>query len=304
MRLRVASRPGAQRRSGALAGVVVTLTALVTRPAFAQDLADAPISAEPRLGDRETLGGARPYWGAGRPRWFAAAVFDVGVINFRPQLHLGWGKPHFSWVGVEVTPQVSLSGVSLFVGPQISIPGIQLRGGPRLAASADRHFLEPRDSYTREHLEYEVGPLANFMSIDGELSLDIPLPLGNLNAAASVHYLKGVPDDYNVFEQQIRVVVDPPLVWRSRTAYLVGIGKYETMQLGGLVEFVGVPKRDEVMIRVGPALVVSLTHHLQAVAAASFAVESRDRIGLESADFGQISLRYRWATGDRWPEFP
>ena len=74
--------------------------------------------------------------------------------------------------------------------------------------------------------------------------------------------------------------------------------------VGGLVEFVGVPKRDEVMIRVGPALVVNLTHHLQAVAAASFAVESRDNIGLESADFGQISLRYRWATGDRWPEFP
>jgi hypothetical protein len=67
---------------------------------------------------------------------------------------------------------------------------------------------------------------------------------------------------------------------------------------------VGVPARDEVMLRAGPVLTVALTHHLQAVFAAAFAIESKDALGLEGADFGQISLTYRWATGDKWPEFP
>lgn len=288
----------------ALAVAMATAALAAARGAAAQDVTDIPIGAEPRLGDRESLAGARPYWAVGRPRWFVAAVFDAGVINFRPQLHLGWGRPHDAWGGLELIPQISLSGVSLYAGPTISVPGITLRGGPRYFASADRYFLQPRETYTREQLEIEVGPLARFLSIEGELSLDIPMPVGSVNAAASVHYLNGVPDDFNVFEQSLRVVVDPPLVWRSRTAYLVGLGKYETMRLGGLLEFVGVPKRDEVMVRVGPAMTVSLTHHLQAIAAASFSIESKDNIGLESADFGQISLRYRWATGDRWPEFP
>ncbi len=302
------SRPG-RRRSRApchrpLAAAAALVSWLAAGHASAQDVGDIPIGAEPRLGDRESLAGSRPYWAAGKPRWFLASDFDVGVISFRPQAHLGWGRPHDSWGGLEVTPQVSLSGVSLYAGPTISVPGITLRGGARYFASADRYLLQERETYTREQLEIEVGPLSRFLSVEGELSLDIPLPLGSLNATASVHYLNGVPEPFNVFEQSLRVVVDPPLVWRSRTAYLVGLGKYETMRLGGLLEFVGVPKRDEVMVRVGPAMTVSLTHHLQAVAAASFSIESKDNIGLESADFGQISLRYRWATGDRWPEFP
>ncbi len=57
-------------------------------------------------------------------------------------------------------------------------------------------------------------------------------------------------------------------------------------------------------MRVGPPVAVSLTHHLDAVAATAFSIESKDKIGLESAEIGQVSLRYRWATGDRWPQFP
>jgi len=31
---------------------------------------------------------------------------------------------------------------------------------------------------------------------------------------------------------------------------------------------------------------------------------SPDTLGLIGADLGQLGLRYRWATGDRFPEFP
>jgi hypothetical protein len=59
-----------------------------------------------------------------------------------------------------------------------------------------------------------------------------------------------------------------------------------------------------VNVRLGPAIVVSLTHHLEAVGVAALSVFNPDEIGLAGADLGQIGMRYRWATGDLWPEFP
>jgi len=31
---------------------------------------------------------------------------------------------------------------------------------------------------------------------------------------------------------------------------------------------------------------------------------SPDELGLVGADLGQLGLRYRWASNDRWPDFP
>lgn len=274
------------------------------RSAFAQEVGGVSATGEPQFGGREGLGGARPYWESGKSRWFFATVFDFAAVNYRAEMDIGYGKPHFKWVGLEVTPQLSLAGAGTFGGLRFVVPGISLRTGARYFASADRRLLEPRETYTREQINLDLGPRSRYFALDAELTFELPLPVGSLVTLAGVEHLSGVPEPFNVFDQQLRIVVDPPLAWRARTAYLVPVGKYETMQLGGLLEFVGVPKRDEVMVRVGPVVTVSLTHHLDAIAAAAFSVESKDEIGLQSADFGQISLRYRWASGDRWPDFP
>jgi hypothetical protein len=51
-------------------------------------------------------------------------------------------------------------------------------------------------------------------------------------------------------------------------------------------------------------LTLSLTHHLDAIGAVMIVAASPDQLGLLGADLGQLGLRYRWSTGDRWPEFP
>lgn len=294
------------RTRDTLAAIALGLAAAVTwvRTASAQEVGGVSATGAPSLGSRDDLGGARAYWEAGRSRWFVAGAVDFAAVNYRPELNFGYGKPHFRWIGLELTPQLSLSGAQTFAGLRVVVPGISLRTGARYFVSADRRFLAPREIYTREQINFDVGPRAHYLALDGELSFELPLPVGAINTVAQIEWLGDVPDPYNVFDQQLRVVVDPPLAWRSRTAYTVDVGKYDTLRMGGLFEFVGVPKRDEVMIRVGPVVTVSLTHHLDAIAAAAFSIESKDEIGLESADFGQVSLRYRWATGDRWPEFP
>jgi len=285
--------------AGALA-----LAASIPSYAHAQEIGGVSSTGEPQLGARDGIGSARPYWESGKSRWFIAGTIDFAAVNYRSELDLGYGKPHFHWVGLELTPQISLSGTQTSASFRFVIPGISLRAGARYFASADRRFLAPRDIYTREQILLDVGPRAHYFALDAELNFDIPLPFGILSTLAAVEHLGDVPEPFNVFDQQWRVVIDPPLVWRARTAYLVPVGKYDTLQLGALLELVGVPRREEVMVRVGPAVTVSLTHHLDAIAAAAFSVESKDEIGLQSADFGQVSLRYRWALGDRWPDFP
>jgi hypothetical protein len=290
----------ARKTSLALAAALFAMPAA----AYAQEIGGVSSTGEPQLGAREGLGGARPYWESGKSRWFFATVFDFAAVNYRAEMDVGYGKPHFRWAGLELTPQISLAGAQTFAGLRFVVPGIAFRTGARYFASADRRLLEPREMYTREQINLTIGPRARYLALDAELSFDIPLPVGVLSTLAAVEWLEGVPEPFNVFDQQLRIVVDPPLAWRARTAYLVPVGNYDTMQMGGLLELVGVPRRDEVMVRVGPAITVALTHHLDAIAAAAFSIKSKDDIGLQSADFGQISLRYRWASGDRWPEFP
>jgi hypothetical protein len=140
--------------------------------------------------------------------------------------------------------------------------------------------------------------------VDGELYGDVPLPIGKLGLLASAHGILGVQDDHFVFEEGLRVIADPPLLWRARMTYLTGIVEPPTFRVGGIVEVMGNPMREAFWIRTGPAIAISLTHHLEAVGVAALTLLSPDEIGLAGADLGQIGLRYRWATGDLWPEFP
>ena len=66
----------------------------------------------------------------------------------------------------------------------------------------------------------------------------------------------------------------------------------------------GAPNRDNLVFRTGPVVTVSLTDHLQAIGAAAFAIIYHDDLGLSGSDLGQIALRYRWASGEAWPNFP
>jgi hypothetical protein len=284
----------------------VLVSALLTASggAWAQDVSDVPSTVGPSLATGGVITDFQPYWSAGKPRWFAAATFDAGAIFFRPELNLGWGKPHYAWGGLELSPQLSLAGVSTFTGAKFVVPGFMLRAGGRYNVWSNRRLLEPRETYTREQIELGGNPSSKYFMLDAEMTFDVPLPVGTLVSVGSLHYLGGIPEPFNVFEQSLRLVVKPPLVWRSRTAYLLGLGTYDTARIGGMFEMLGSPARDEVMMRVGPAFAVALTHHLQATVVAAFPIMSKDGIGLESADFGQVSLSYRWATGDRWPEFP
>lgn len=283
------------------AGASVTSWSAV---ALAQNVTDPPPGAVLPSELRAGIGVERPYWSAGAPRPFLAGTFESGGVSLRTELEAGWGRPHFAWAGGEVTSQLSLRGVTLFSGFRGVAPFGSVRAGARYFLATQQRFLEPNNQITRPELEIADGQRTRYLSLDGELQFEIPLPFGRIGGLASAHGVLGVPDPFFVYEEGLRAIIDPPFVVRGRVQYLAGIGDPPTFRLGGIVDTIVNPAREAVWVRTGPAIAISLTHHLEAVGVAALTLLSPDEIGLAGADIGQIGLRYRWATGDLWPEFP
>lgn len=272
--------------------------------ALAQDIVSLPAGASSPPDTRTDIGPDVPYWSAGPSRWFAAVVFESAGIALRTELDLGYGKPHYKWIGLQADSGLSLRGISTFGGVRGVMPWGSLRFGPRFWTALTQKLLPEVDSVTREMLDVDEGLRSRYLSLEAEASAQIPVPYGSIGLLFTGFGLFGIEEGHYVFEDSLRVVVDPPLVGRFRVTYLSSTGPPGTLRVGGLAELIYNPGREMVNVRLGPAVAVSLTHHLSAIAAVALSVYNPDNLGIAGADVGQIGLRYQWATGDLWPEFP
>lgn len=282
--------------------LIVAALVMVAPPALAQDINDPSISS-PTAG-RADISAQRPYWGGGPARAFAAGAFDSAGIGLRTELDLGYGRPHNQWAGLELASGISLRGISLMSYARAQAPWGSIRFGPRFFSALNQKLIPEVDVVTRPLLELNDGLRNKYLSLDGEVNVSIPLPVGAVGILVNALGLFGVPDGYYVFEDSLRTVVEPRFVGRGRLSYLAGIGKPATLRVGGVAEVIYNPGRELFSVRAGPAVAVALTHHLEAVGVAAFSLYTPDEIGLAGADLGQIGFRYRWASGDLWPDFP
>ena len=62
-------------------------------------------------------------------------------------------------------------------------------------------------------------------------------------------------------------------------------------------DLIGLPGRDEFVVRAGVVASVAIDAHLEAQASLVPVIVSPDTLGLAGADFGQLGVRFRWATG-------
>lgn len=290
------------RRAAFFAG----LAALFPRPALAQDPTDIPPTFVDLPGVRPDVEQAqrRRFWVSGHSRPFIAATLEGTILAFRPQLAVGYGRPHWRWAGIEGFASLAPAGGAEYLGLRAVVPNFDFRAGARYVFPFDRNFLVPQPSYARDEIEYELGPRSRYVTYEAEALGSLPLPTGSLFAVLGGFHLKGVADGFNVYEETARLVMKPPWLWRARAGYFHNLGGDDTLKLGFAGEVLGNPGRDVLVTRAGPVVAVSLTHHLEAVGAAMFVVTSPDNLGFFGTDVGQLGLRYRWATGDRWPEFP
>ena len=291
-------------------------TSLVARNAHAQGAQSAGSTADPPLPPSEPPSSAehprsgvayppdalidaamRRTWNEGRPRTFLATTLDVGWTYLRPRASLGYGKPFVSWFGIDANPIVSGNGLGMYGGLRLALPRFDLRVGPRYVRAFNRNYLNKQNSYNRLDLDSTIGDPAAVLTFEAEFEASVPAGPGDIIGLGSVSYVTGVPKGQLVFEETLRVIVNPPLVWRGRLGYVVRFGSARQHSLGVVAELLDVPGRDDSKtMRAGPVVRIVLSRRVEVRGSFVPTIVSPDHLGLVGGDFTELGFRYRWAT--------
>ena len=242
-----------------------------------------------------------PSWGEGRQRSFVAGSFDLGFLYIRPRFQFGYGKPHNQWFGLDLNPTVTPRVVGGYTGLRIDYPFVDWRGGVRFGYPLRRSYMLEKpnsETFDRGDLNREVeGESGSYLSLESELTMTVPIGDGNLFSETALTYVTGVPDGSFVYEDTIKVIVDPPWVWRERIGYMAQFGETGAVRVGFVGEVVGVPARDMIVVRAGLILRVWVNPRVEVRGAWIPALYARDSLGVRGGDFGLLGVRYRWSTG-------
>jgi hypothetical protein len=251
--------------------------------------------APPPVGGLEP-GNKRAYWSRGEHRLFVSSLFDAGYLYLRPQIAIGYGKPHWRFAQLETSTGVSGGGANQYGGLRFALPFIEVRGGVRYQFPFSRTFIAEKDKYSRFDLEARDAPSARYSSFDSDLTATAPAYRGSIFAIVGANYVFGVTDGYDVYEEQLRVMVRSPWVYRARVGYAFRFGEQGAVRVGPVVETLYIPGRKATVIRGGIVATVVLTHNVEVLATFVPTIISPDQIGAAGGDFGQLGIRYRWAS--------
>lgn len=239
----------------------------------------------------------RRSWDVGEARPFISSMIDAGYLYLRPRVSFGYGRPFTQWVGVDVNPIASSNYLGIYSGLRVEIPHLNWRAGVRYLAAFVHHDLDPMDSYDRVALEATDNGGARTVTLESEVETGFRLGPGDVIALGSVSYVTNVPNGLNVFEESLRVIVDPPWVLRGRAGYLFRWGARNQHSVGLVVDTLDVPARnDGLTVRAGLLIKVVLSRRVEVRGSFVPTIISPDTIGIAGSDFTELGIRYRWAT--------
>jgi hypothetical protein len=277
--------------------VAAALAALAVSPAAALGT-EAPAAPHlPKLGEAAEL----DYWGRQPARPFVSSTLEAGLAQVRADLALGYGRPHSAWTGTFIFSRFSGSAMIKSAGLAIVTPFVEVRGAARYTSAYDRHFLVPASHYTADDIVLQSETRSRYLSIDADAAARVPVPFGELRILGTFVTVLTAPDDVFLFEESIKVVIRPPLVYRARAAYALRLGRGGFLTVGPVLEAIGLPGRDATIVRAGPLASVKLSPRLEAVGTFVAVVSSPDSLGLAGGDAGTFGLRFRWASGSPQP---
>ena len=281
---------------------LAALAALLAAPtaARAQNASDGgQASIGPARTGAATIG-EETYWSLGATRLFVSSTIDVGYLYFRPRLSIGYGKPHWSWIGAEISPSITSSSVLEYAGLRAASRYVDIRAGGRYAFSFSHKLLAPQRSYSRDDIDTRAGQPSRYAALDAEVTFSIPLPVGGLFGIASASGILGIPAGLYVFDEALHTVVKPALLARQRLGYAF---TFRDLTIGAFGEVIENPGRNLTTVRVGPTAGLQISDHLDLFATFAFVVASKDTIGLTGGDLGTLGVRYRWASGEAVPVY-
>lgn len=279
-----------------LIGILIGLAVVTgSRRLKAQDFLEPTTPAPPAPEGIEQAVVAK-YWQLGRPRGFLAWTLEAGYAYVKPKFAAGYGQPYWSFVGVDAHPLISISQAGSYFGLSAALPGLTFRFGARYVYPFKSTFLIPRDSYTQLDTSLDEGPRADYLAWEAELGVTRPLWAGSVFGVVTGYRVELAAQDFFLYEESLRVVIKPPYVWRARLGYLLSLGAKGAIRVGPTAEVVGLPQRKDYVVRGGVVASVAINAHLEAQASLIPVLSSPDNLGRKGGDFGQLGVRFRWAT--------
>jgi hypothetical protein len=276
-------------------------SALVVLAATGLARADEPeaVPATPsEPGDWVQCPRCRPgHWTIEPPRPFIALRADAGYLYLKPRLSLGYGKPFSSWAGIEAVPLVTPDSGGAYAGARLQVDWFEVRAGARYVHAFLHQFLTPKASYDLVDLQEDTGHPSNYLDLEAEVAAAVPAGPGSVLMLGTVSSIQAVPSGFYVYDETLRVVVAPPPVCRARLGYAIPFMPERNARLGVVGEVIEIPDRKAQVYRAGFTATFDIDDHLQAVATVVIPVFGPDALGLLGADYTELGIRYRWATG-------
>ena len=241
--------------------------------------------------------GPVPFWGP--PRGFLAGMIDLGFLFLQPRFHFGYGVPHQLWVGAELNPIISGSGIGVYGGLRGEVPWGDLRVGARYRFNWTRSFLEALDGYDHLQLRDRTGPNANYVSAEAQLSLDVPVETTAFVAELTATYV--IPFEQGMYialyEDTLQVItVSPGWIWSAMIGWRFHFGPDDAFSVEPGAELVHLVERDAFVFRAGLRAAIRLWPDLSVRLIAMPGLVSPDRLGGGGGHSFLLGLRYRWAT--------
>ena len=277
----------------ALAAAVV----FVTSPASAIDSPEVLPSPTPPSGasgiDRAS---APAYWAQGTPGPFAAGTLELGWAYARPRIAFGFGRPYYRHLSIEGQPLISPNGAGAYFGVKGAVPWLEMRVGTRYFAPFQRSLITAKTTHNRLSIEEKDGPTASHAVLEAEMAGAVPVPGGGPFWVLSAYHIPGLQEGYHLYEESLKMVIEPPWVWRARVGYAVHFGKDDAISVGLAQEVIVNPGRREHVLRGGVIANVLISDTVDVQATFLPVISSPDSIGLAGADFGHLGIRWRFAT--------
>ncbi|MEO7095680.1 MAG: hypothetical protein ABI175_20650, partial [Polyangiales bacterium] len=244
------------------------------------------------------------YWSEGDARPFLSSRLDAGFGYGKAQLAVGYGKPHWIWIGAEAFAITTYEFAAFYAGIRAYLPFVDVALGVRDNYSYKFGFLEQREHHDSAEVKGTSGTHARYLAWEACLSGGLPVPGGYALWEGTVDIVTDTPPNVHLYEESIRAIMQPPKIIMARLGYLLAFGRNDFIKVGVLGEGIFLPGRDAHVLRIGPVANVNLTDHLEALGVVTFAVKSPDSLDTVLGGWAILGLRYKWATGDKLPRFP
>jgi hypothetical protein len=237
------------------------------------------------------------HWTREEGRPFVALRFDAGYLYLKPRFYFGYGKPFAMWAGIEAVPLVTPDYAGGYGGPSLQLDWLDLRASARYVHAFLRQFLTPKDSYTLVDVAEDTGHPSNYVDLEAEARAAIPAGPGAILVRGTVSSIQLAPAGYYVYDEALRIVRGANPVYRGGMGYELRFMPEGNARLGLVGEVLDIPDRKTQVYRAGVVATFDIDDHFQAIATIIAPIVTPDSLGLLGADYTELGIRYRWASG-------